>query len=74
MACEATDSIQNNQEKPPNTITYTDIGNFKKLVISKSVMNHIKKNKVTKENESLGMSLDLASKGSKGEIHSFIIA
>lgn len=39
-------------------ITYTNIGDFKKLVISESVMNSIKKNIMPEEN-------DLVPKGSK---------
>lgn len=35
MACEAVDSIRNNEKKPVNIITFTDVGNFKKLVISR---------------------------------------
>lgn len=43
-------------------IAHTNVGNFKKLVISKfqkSMMNIIKKNKATEENESLGEAFGL---------------
>lgn len=35
VACETIDSIQNNEKKPANMITYANAVNFKKLVISK---------------------------------------
>ena len=35
MACETIDSIQNSEKKLANVITYTNVGNLKKLVISK---------------------------------------
>lgn len=49
---QAIDIIQTNQEKPANTITYTNVGNFKKLVISKKCDEHLSKiiyQKVTKQ-------------------------
>lgn len=65
---QAIDSIQTNQAKPANTITYTNVGNFKKLVISKKCDEHLSKiiyQKVNKQNELGGKSLDLASGRSK---------
>lgn len=47
---QAVDSIQNNQEKPANMKTYTNIGSKKvgNFEISKNMMNIIKNNKVAK--------------------------
>lgn len=45
MACEVIDSIQNNEKKTVNMITFTDVGNFKELAISKKC-DSMKNNKL----------------------------